>query len=141
MNTIGIVDVAPLAAAAYAMLPGATITETSLHEFRGERGEAIIAAVRRAVFDDHVAAFNEARIPEPLHKSFGQTGSTAGSGAEPTDDRQFGLRARDQRRRDRQPAKASDELPPTRENCHLVPPKPKASHDGADDSTGTSHRL
>src|SRR5262245_48917006 len=96
----------------------------------------------RTVLDDDVAAFNEAGIPKPLHKSFGGGGGIAGPNIEPTDDRRPGLRARDVRRGDRHAAEAGDEGASPQASCHLVPPTSNGSacaHNAY--STGLSRRL
>jgi hypothetical protein len=68
-----------------------------LNQFGGERRKAVELIIRRAILNDHVAAFGEAGIFKALDKSFGRCSGGTGPHAQPTNDGKLGLRARRER--------------------------------------------
>lgn len=65
--TIGIVDVAALAASADDVLPSTTMTATSLRTRSAAKSpQQTVLAVRPAVFDPEVLPLDEAGFDEPL---------------------------------------------------------------------------
>src|SRR5262249_11731962 len=93
-----------------------------LYEFRSQRPAAIVEPISQAVLDNETAAFNEACIPKPVHKSYRLGRADPGPERQPTDHRQLRLRARDEWRGDRHPAQSGNALPPTNWTSHEQPP-------------------
>src|SRR5580658_5654387 len=71
------------------------------YEFGGECRKAVELIISRAIVDDYLLVFHEARISQSLDKSFGDSAPYSRPCGEPANDRRLALRVRSKRPTDR----------------------------------------